>query len=126
MSTSGGVLLGDSAVVDVSGGDGGKGGVIDIRMQRDKLLTLADTNADNDLLHLGGTIRGQSRLDIEGYQAYERTSIGAADVIANTGNVLYADASAFALKAGDILKGLGRSGDQSARVLTGIEIDSTL
>jgi len=127
-----GVTLTDTARVNVAGGTDGKGGTVHVRVPRDALLSVTDGDAANDKVRLGQNIRGADQLVLEGFKRYTQVD-GVMDssgvllpltVTTSAANRPYADAATFMQSASSVLAGLGRTGDATAQVLPGVEIDS--
>lgn len=125
MSTEGSVRVLENSRIDVTAGeDARREGRVDIRMARASLATLLDSDTTNDGLVLSGDILGAGRTQIEGFQSYQISSIGAAQVAANAGNVLFSDAETFMQDAAALREALGRADDSSFTIVSGIEIRS--
>jgi filamentous hemagglutinin family protein len=120
-----GIVVRSGASIDVAGAPTSDGGIVVFRLPR-AVLTTAAADPAGSALRVDGAIKGASRIDVVGVQAYDRTAsnvIGAADVQAAPGNALYDDASAFAGATAGLLPAVGLSGAQ-ARVVAGIELRS--
>jgi filamentous hemagglutinin family protein len=122
-STQGAVLL-RSGSIDVSGGSGARGGTVDVRIRRDRALSLLDGDPANDALSLASDIRGYRMLTVEGYSSYVDAdgSLSSADI--DQSMPWYQDAAAFVADAPALASALGRASDASFRIAPGIEIAS--
>lgn len=126
-SSTGGVFLRASAVIDVAAGpadgDGAsQGGLVHLRLPRASVDTVRDADAGNDALRLDGVISGARAVAVEGYAGYAPASL---DVIPGDTNPVFTEAAAFALTGADVLTRLGHADDAVYRVIPGIEIAAT-
>lgn len=127
----GGIVIGATGVIAAGNESTGTGGDLELRLHRDRVLTLTDLIDDNEELVLAGSLSGLSRTTVEAFARYSDTDLGliggvitAAQVSAMPGNVLYDDAVNFMAGSADVVAALGRTGDAGFRLLPGIEIQS--
>jgi filamentous hemagglutinin len=124
----GGLRVGDSAVVQTLGALAASGsaadGNVNLRVSRDALSTVLDTDATNDQVRLGGDWSRTAKVSLEGFKVYNDSSIDSADVAASAGNIRFADATAFGAQGTAIRSALSNASLPSMNVLAGVEIRS--
>lgn len=124
-----GVQLGASARIDVSGGMQARDGEVDVRASRAAVMTLADADASNDAVRLGNAVSGARQVDLEAFAVY----VDADNVLMNgqittstiaRTNPIYTQAVELMSNEAAILAGLGRTDDETFRLLPGVEIQA--
>jgi filamentous hemagglutinin family protein len=79
-------------------------GQVRVRLPRTSLQSLLDSNPDNDTVRLEGDWSQTGATLVEGFKVYSISdgSLSAADIVANAGNPLFAESSAFAAQSAAI------------------------
>ncbi|MHB0986460.1 MAG: filamentous hemagglutinin family protein [Sulfuricella sp.] len=122
-STSGWIDVQPNSAIDVhGGGNGAQDGSVLLRAKRNA------ANTDVNVKQIAGIISGASEVVVEGYKAYDRTSISASDVA--TSGTMYSDAKDFMgannANATTIKNRIDKAGAiANLHVRPGIEVDSS-
>ena len=132
LADAGGVRINTGASIDLSAGTGNDtdGGELNVRVTRTIAQTLTDGDTGNDALVLAGSMTGVTQTSLEAYQRYTDIGLGLTggsidNSVVAVGSAVYLEAEAFANTYGaDIRSALGRSDDDSFRLLSGVEIQS--
>jgi len=122
--SGGGVWLGSSGRIDVSGQT--TGGTVQLRAPADAGASMLDADAANDRLGLAGATVGAQRVTLELYTTTVDAdgAITASDELADPSNPRYAGLQAVAAMATPVAAALGRDADAAFDVLPGLEIDA--
>jgi filamentous hemagglutinin family protein len=101
-------------------------GQVHIRLPRTALQTVLDGNTGNDAVRLEGDWSQTGGTLVEGFQVYTITdgSLGAADILANVSNPLFAETSAFAAQSASLAGALNVAAIPGLQVRPGIELRS--
>jgi filamentous hemagglutinin len=131
-SQQGGVLVGSGATIEAydpsvsvqSMADGG----LWIRAPQSSLATLLSGTPSTAGLVLAGNLQGLRSVTIEGFRVESPSTpgiLGAADVLADVSNPIYADAANFMSSAPALLAALGSLRGPAPQIVPGVEIDSS-
>ncbi|HKD54517.1 MAG TPA: filamentous hemagglutinin family protein, partial [Steroidobacteraceae bacterium] len=127
-SQAGNILVDTPAVLNLSGGSGGAGGTLSLRVPDTSLTALVSGSGAPPPVQLAGTLTGARQVVAEGVATYVEqgdTVLTASQMSADPSNPIYANAAAFMQNAGAISAALAGSSGLSVAVVPGIEIQST-
>ncbi len=127
-SESGDIDINTPAVLNLSGGNGGAGGTLSLRVPTTSLTALVNGAGGPPPVQLSGTITGSSQVVAEGVSIYVEqgnTVLTQSQMSATSSNPIYANAATFTQSAPAISVALADSSNLNVSVVPGIEIQST-
>lgn len=119
-SSDGAIDLQADSLVDVSAGENGRGGTIQLRALRTGVSATATGGTDVAITALAGELRGERALNIEAVKRETASSLTTTLL-----NTITSQNTTFAANAGSIKARLGIDADPQASILSGVEVQST-